>query len=72
MSQEGNCWDTQSESFFLTLKTELVYHEDYRTRAEAKQAIFEYIEVFYNRVRLHSSNDYMSPADYESALRAAA
>jgi len=61
-----------SESFFHTLKTELVYHEDFKTREEAKQAIFEYIEVFYNRERLHSSNDYMSPADYESMLRAAA
>tara|TARA_R110002095_G_scaffold49327_2_gene43571 strand:- start:713 stop:883 length:171 start_codon:yes stop_codon:yes gene_type:complete len=55
------------------LKTELTHHEDFKTREEAKQAIFEYIEVFYNRVRLHSSNDYMSPVDYESAqLRAAA
>ncbi|MWJ28122.1 IS3 family transposase, partial [Halomonas sp. ZH2S] len=52
--------------------TELVYHEDFRTRGEAKQTIFEYIEVFYNRMRLHSSNDYMSPADYESELLAAA
>ena len=73
MSRKGNCWDNApSESFFHTLKTELIYHEDFETREEAKQAIFEYIEVFYNRVRLHSSNDYMSPADYESRLRAAA
>lgn len=73
MSRKGNCWDNApSESFFHTLKTELVYHEDFKTREEARQAIFEYIEVFYNRVRLHSSNDYMSPADYESRLRAAA
>ena len=73
MSRKGNCWDNApSESFFHTLKTELVYHEDFKTREEAKKAIFEYIEVFYNRVRLHSSNDYMSPVDYESQLRAAA
>lgn len=73
MSREGNCWDNApSESFFHTLKTELIYHEDFETRKEAKQAIFEYIEVFYNRVRLHSSNDYMSPVDHESALQAAA
>ena len=74
MSRKGNCWDNApSESFFHTLKTELTHHEDFKTREEAKQAIFEYIEVFYNRVRLHSSNDYMSPVDYESAqLRAAA
>lgn len=73
MSRKGNCWDNApSESFFHTLKTELIYHEDFKTREEAKQAIFEYIEVFYNRVRLHSSNDYMSPMDYESELRTAA
>jgi putative transposase len=73
MSRKGNCWDNApSESFFHTLKTELTHHEDFKTREEAKQSIFEYIEVFYNRVRLHSSNDYMSPVDYESALRAAA
>jgi putative transposase len=73
MSRKGNCWDNApSESFFHTLKTELTHHEDFKTREEAKQAIFEYIEVFYNRVRLHSSNYYMSPVDYESALRAAA
>jgi transposase InsO family protein len=73
MSRKGNCWDNApSESFFHTLKTELIYHEDFKTREDAKQAIFEYIEVFYNRVRLHSSNDYMSPVDYESALRVAA
>jgi putative transposase len=59
-------------SFFRTLKTELTHHEDFKTRAEAKQVIFEYIEVFYKRERLHSNNDYMSPVDYESALRAAA
>ena len=73
MSRKGICWDNApSESFFHTLKIELTHHEDFKTREEAKQAIFEYIEVFYNRVRLHSSNDYMSPEDYESALRAAA
>ena len=73
MSRKGNCWDNApSESFFHTLKTELVHHEDFKTRAEAKQVIFEYIEVFYNRVRLHSSNGYMSPVDYESALPVAA
>ena len=54
------------------MKTELIHQEDFKTREEAKQAIFEYIEVFYNRERLHSSNDYMSPMDYESKLRAAA
>ena len=50
MSRKGNCWDNApSESFFHSLKTELVHHEDFQTREEAKQTIFEYIEVFYNR-----------------------
>ena len=66
MSRKGNCWDNAvSESFFHTLKTELVHHHQYQTREEATQAIFEYIEVFYNRDRIHSANDYLSPVDYE-------
>ena len=66
MSRKGDCWDNAvSESFFHSLKTEMVYHENFKTRAEANQSIFEYIEVFYNRKRLHSSNNYMSPVDYE-------
>lgn len=72
MSRKGNCWDNAvSESFFHTLKTELIHHQTYRTRAEARQAVFEYIEVFYNRERLHSSNGYLSPFDYELQLKAA-
>ena len=60
MSRKGDCWDNAvSESFFHSLKTELVHHERFKTRAEANQAIFEYIEVFYNRQRLHSTNGYM-------------
>ncbi len=66
MSRKGNCWDNSvSESFFHTLKTELTYHFQFKTRAEAKVDIFEYIEVFYNRKRLHSTNNYYSPVDYE-------
>lgn len=66
MSRKGNCWDNAvSESFFHTLKTELINHETYQTRSAAKQAVFEYIEVFYNRERLHSANGYLSPEDYE-------
>lgn len=66
MSRKGNCWDNAvAESFFHTLKTSLVNHKQYQTRAEAEQDIFEYIEVFYNRQRLHSTNDYWSPVDYE-------
>jgi hypothetical protein len=59
------------ERFLALLKTELVHHCDFATRAEAKQEIFEYIEVFYNRKRRHSANDYKSPADYEMSLKAA-
>ncbi len=68
MSRRGNCWDNAPmESFFATLKKELVHHEDYQTRAEARASIFEYIEVFYNRVRRHSALDYRSPVEYEQA-----
>lgn len=66
MSRKGNCWDNAvSESFFHTLKTELIHHEKFATREQACHAIFEYVEVFYNRKRRHSSNDYLSPCQYE-------
>jgi len=55
------------ESFFASLKKELVHHENYQTRAEARASIFEYIEVFYNRVRRHSALGYLSPVEYEQA-----
>ncbi len=72
ISRKGNCWDNVvSESFFHTLKTELIHHQTYRTRVEAGQAVFEYIEVFYNRERLHSAIGYLSPVDYELQLKAA-
>jgi putative transposase len=68
MSRRGDCWDNAPmESFFASLKRELVHHEDYRTRAEARASVFEYIEVFYNRVRRHSALGYLSPAEYELA-----
>ena len=66
MSRKGNCWDNAvSESFFATLKTELVHLRIFPTRAEARRAIFEYIEVFYNRQRRHSALGYQSPVQYE-------
>jgi putative transposase len=69
MSRKGNCWDNAPmESFFATLKKELVHHEHYRTRAEARLSLFEYIEVFYNRVRRHSALAYKSPAQFAEAL----
>ncbi len=72
MSRKGHCWDNAvSESFFHSLKTEWVHHQKFRTRDEAKQVIFEYIEVFYNRERLHSANDYLSPKDYEELQKMA-
>jgi len=67
MSRKGNCWDNAPmESFFDTLKTEQVYQQRYKTREQARKAIFEYIECFYNRERLHSSINYLSPDEYES------
>ena len=67
MSRRGNCWDNACvESFFGTLKRELVYHRHYATREDAKRDIFEYIEVFYNRKRRHSTLGYDSPAEYEA------
>ncbi len=68
MSRRGNCWDNAPmESFFASLKKELVHDEDYATREEARASLFEYIEVFYNRVRRHSSLGYRSPGEYERA-----
>jgi transposase InsO family protein len=67
MSRKGECLDNAvAESFFGTLKNELVYHEDYHTKAQARQSLFEYIEVFYNRQRRHASLRYLTPVDYEA------
>lgn len=69
MSGKGDCWDNAAmESFWATLKTELVHHERYATRDQARASIFEYIEVFYNRKRLHSSLGYQSPETFETSL----
>ena len=66
MSRRGNCYDNApTESWFATLKRELVYRTNYLTHAEARQNIFEYIEVWYNRQRKHSTIGYMSPVEYE-------
>jgi transposase InsO family protein len=67
MSRKGNCYDNAvMESFWSTLKHELIYRCHFQTRAQARQAIFEYIEVFYNRRRLHSSLNFLSPVDFEN------
>lgn len=72
MSRKGNCYDNAAvESFFGTLKTELVYQRQYTTRAEARADIFEYIEVFYNRIRCHSALGYKSPVRFEALSLAA-
>lgn len=68
MSRKANCWDNAVvESFFSSLKMELVYLTDFATRHQARSAIFEYLEVFYNRRRRHSSLGYLSPWEYERA-----
>ena len=69
MSRKGNCYDNAAmESFWSTLKHELVYRRKFATRAEATTAIFDYIEGFYNRTRLHSALGFKSPLDYETSL----
>lgn len=69
MSRRGDCYDNAvMESFWATLKTELVHHQNYATRDQARASIFEYIEVFYNRTRIHSTLSYMSPETFEASL----
>jgi transposase InsO family protein len=66
MCRKGDCWDNAvAESFFAIMKTELVYHESYEDHQDTLHSIFEYIEVFYNRQRRHSTLDYLCPAEYE-------
>lgn len=67
MSRKGDCWDNAvSESFFATLKNELVYCTNFTDQKQAKDAIFEYIEIFYNRIRLHSTLGYLAPHEFEA------
>lgn len=73
MSRKGNCWDNAvAESFFASLKNELVHRRRWQTRHQLRAAVFEYIEVFYNRRRLHSSLDYKTPAEVEEEYALAA
>lgn len=73
MSKKGDCWDNAvAESFFSTLELELIIKHRWRTRDDARLAIFRYIETWYNRTRRHSSLDYVSPAHYEEQLEAVA
>ena len=66
MSRKGNCWDNAAaESFFKTLKTKLIYHKKYESVLQAKTSIFEYIEIWYKKKRLHSSLGYKTPLEVE-------
>ena len=72
MSRVGNCHDNAvAESFFANLKNELIFHRDFRSRQEARSAIFDYIELFYNRKRPHQALNYQSPVEFET-MRAVA
>lgn len=67
MSRKGNCWDNPvAESFFHTLKVELLYIISYQTKVQTKQTVFQYVEVYYNRQRRHSSIDYQTPHAFEN------
>lgn len=69
MSKKGDCWDNAvAESFFATLEWELIEESDWHTHEEARRAIFNYIEIWYNRQRRHSTLGYRSPAEYEELL----
>jgi putative transposase len=69
MSRKGDCWDNSvSESFFASLKIERVFDSVYRTRAEARRDIVDYIEMFYNSKRLHSYLGYLSPKEFEKRM----
>jgi len=68
LSRKGQCWDNAvGESWFATLKEELIHRRSWATRAQVRRAVFDYIEVFYNRQRIHSSLEFMTPAEYEAA-----
>ena len=69
-SRRGNCWDhAHCESFFHSMKTELVYRRNFKTREEARQAIFTWIETWYNPERRHSALEYMAPNEYEKLAK---
>jgi transposase InsO family protein len=73
MSRRGNCWDNAvAESFFGALKCESIYRQTFTTRAEAMAAIFDYIEIFYNKRRRHSGIGYMTPEERETQARSLA
>jgi putative transposase len=72
MSRKGDCFDNAvAESFFGILKSELIHHEKYKTREQARLSVFDYVETFYNKVRLHSYLSYLSPVEFENSLETA-
>jgi putative transposase len=72
MSRKGDCWDNAvAESFFHTLKVELIHQYKFKTREQAMKMIFEYIEIFYNQTRIHSANNYLAPTEFEKLAIAA-
>ncbi len=72
MSRKGNCYDNAvAESFFSTIKNELVFDKTFATREEARNNIFEYIDIFYNRQRLHQTLNYLTPEQAEKTLMVA-
>lgn len=72
MSRKGNCWDNAvAESFFSIIKSELIHHERFKDRNDTLPALFEYIEVYYNRKRKHSTLDYKTPAQVEGSIKTA-
>jgi len=72
MSRKGNCWDNAPmEAFWGKMKYEWLNEQRFRTRDEARAAVFEYVEIFYNRQRLHASNRYLTPEEYYTAAIAA-
>lgn len=69
MSRKGNCWDNAvAEGFFKTMKTDLVYHESFKTMDQTKLAVFDYMEIFDNRERRHSALSYLTPCQYQSLI----
>ena len=70
MSRKGDCWDNSvAESFFNIIKSELIRHEKFKNKEEAFSAIFEYIEIYYNRQRRHSTINYKTPAQFEEGVK---
>ncbi len=71
MSRKGNCWDNAvAESFFHTIKAELIQHKNFKDKNDALPALFEYIEVYYNKNRKHSTLNYRTPAQVECSIKA--